>query len=143
VRAMAAYLEALAGAPSAERRKKADAALSQAKGASRATGRGAEIYAGTCAACHDRGREAGSGGALPLALGTAMTIPTSSSLLRITLEGIAPPEGEPGRSMPGFADALNDGQGKDLAAYVRSEFGRAAAWTDVDEELKKIREERR
>jgi mono/diheme cytochrome c family protein len=143
VRAMAAYLEALAGPPSAERRKKADAALSQAKGASRANGRGAEIYAGTCAACHDRGREAGSGGALPLALGTAMTIPTSSNLLRITLEGIAPPEGEPGRSMPGFADALTDGQVKDLAAYVRSEFGRAAAWTDVDEELKKIREERR
>ena len=143
VRAMAAYLEALAGPPSAERRKKADAALSQAKGASRANGRGAEIYAGTCAACHDRGREAGSGGALPLTLGTAMTIPTSSNLLRITLEGIAPPEGEPGRSMPGFADALTDGQVKDLAAYVRSEFGRAAAWTDVDEELKKIREERR
>jgi mono/diheme cytochrome c family protein len=143
VRAMAAYLEALAGPPSAERRKKADAALAQAKAASRANGSGAEIYAGTCAACHDRGREAGSGGALPLALGTAVTIPTSSNLLRITLEGIAPPEGEPGRAMPGFADALTDGQVKDLAAYIRSEFGRAAAWTDVDEELKKIREERR
>jgi len=143
VRAMAAYLEALAGPPSAERRKKADVALAQAKAASRANGRGAEVYAGTCAACHDRGREAGSGGALPLALGTAMTIPTSSNLLRITLEGIAPPEGEPGRSMPGFADALTVGQVKDLAGYIRSEFGRAAAWTDVDEELKKIREERR
>jgi mono/diheme cytochrome c family protein len=143
VRAMAAYLEALAGPTSAERRKKADAALAQAKTASRANGRGAEIYAGTCGACHDRGREAGSGGALPLALGTAMTIPTSSNLLRITLEGIAPPEGEPGRAMPGFADALTDGQVKDLAAYIRSEFGRTAAWADVDEELKKIREERR
>jgi mono/diheme cytochrome c family protein len=143
VRAMAAYLEALAGPPSAERRKKADAALAQAKAAARANGRGAEIYAGTCAACHDRGREAGSGGALPLALGTAMTIPTSSNLLRITLEGIAPPEGEPGRAMPGFADALTDGQVRDLVAYIRSEFGRAAAWPDVDEELKKIREERR
>ena len=59
------------------------------------------------------------------------------------LEGIAPPEGEPGRAMPGFADALTDGQVTDLAAYIRSEFGRAAAWPDVDEELKKIREERR
>ena len=143
VRAMAAYLEALAGPPSAERRKKADAALAQARAPARANGRGAEVYAGTCAACHDRGREAGSGGALPLALGTAMTIPTSSNLLRITLEGIAPPEGEPGRSMPGFADALTDGQVKDLAAYIRSEFGRAPAWPDVEEELRKIREERR
>ena len=143
VRAMAAYLEALAGPPSAERRKKADAALARAKGAARANGRGAEIYAGTCAACHDRGREAGSGGALPLALGTAMTIPTSSNLLRITLEGIAPPEGEPGRAMPGFADALTDSQVKELAAYIRSEFGRAPAWPDVEQELKKIREERK
>jgi mono/diheme cytochrome c family protein len=143
VRAIAAYLEALAGPPSAERRKKADAALAQAKAAARANGRGAEVYAGTCAACHDRGREAGSGGALPLALGTAMTIPTSSNLLRITLEGIAPPEGEPGRAMPGFADALTDRQVKDLAAYIRSEFGGAAAWSDVEDELRKIREERK
>ncbi|MFL6570301.1 MAG: c-type cytochrome [Burkholderiales bacterium] len=143
VRAMAAYLEALAGPPSAERRKKADAALAQAKAASRANGHGAEVYAGTCAACHDRGREAGSGGALPLALGTAMTIPTSSNLLRITLEGIAPPEGEAGRAMPGFADALTDAQVKDLAAYIRSEFGRAPAWTDLDGELKKIRQEKK
>jgi mono/diheme cytochrome c family protein len=143
VRAMAAYLAALAGPPSAERRKRADAALAQAKTASRANGRGAEVYAGACAACHDRGREAGSGGALPLELGTAMTIPTSSNLLRIVLEGIAPPEGERGRAMPGFADALTDAQVRDLAAYIRGEFGRAAAWTDVDEELKKIREERK
>ena len=143
VRAMAAYLEALAGPPSAERLKKAKAALAQAKTASRANGHGAEVYAGTCAACHDRGREAGSGGALPLGLGTAMTIPTSSNLLRITLEGIAPPGGEPGRAMPGFADALTDAQVKDLAAYIRSEFGRAAPWTDVDQQLKKIREEKK
>ena len=72
-----------------------------------------------------------------------MTIPTSSNLLRITLEGIAPPEGEPGRAMPGFADALTDGQVKDLAAYIRSEFGRAPAWPDVEQELRKIREERK
>jgi mono/diheme cytochrome c family protein len=143
VRAMAAYLEALAGPPSAERRKKADTALAHSMSAARANGHGAEVYAGTCAACHDRGREAGSGGALPLALGTAMTIPTSSNLLRITLEGIAPPEGEPGRAMPGFADALTDGQVKDLAAYIRSEFGGAAAWSDVEDELRKIREERK
>jgi mono/diheme cytochrome c family protein len=143
VRAIAAYLEALAGPPSVERRKKGEAALSQAQAGSRAGGRGAEIYAGACAACHDRGREAGSGGALPLALGTAMTIPTSSNLLHIVLEGIAPPRDGTGRAMPGFADALTDAQVKDLAAYIRSEFGRAAAWTDVDDELKKIREEKK
>src|SRR5262249_342841 len=45
VRAMAAYLEALAGPPSAERRKKGEAALAQAKVASRPNGRAAAIYA--------------------------------------------------------------------------------------------------
>jgi mono/diheme cytochrome c family protein len=141
VRAMAVYLEALAGLPSAERRNRAEAALAQAKkSAQRSEGPGAELYAGACAACHDQGREAASGGALHLALGTAMTIPTSKNLLRITLEGIAPPEGEPGRAMPGFANALTDRQAKDLMAYIREHFGRAPAWTDVDDELKKIRE---
>jgi hypothetical protein len=61
-----------------------------------------------------------------------MTIPTSSNLLRITLEGIAPPEGEPDAPCPGSPTALTDGQVKDLAAYIRSEFGRAPAWPDVE-----------
>jgi len=140
VRAMAVYLEALAGPPSEQRRSRAEAALAHAKSAPPGEGRGAEIYAGACASCHDQGREATSGGALPLALGTAMTIPTSKNLLRITLEGIASPEGEPGRAMPGFANALTDQQAKDLMAYIREHFGRAPPWTDVDSELRKIRE---
>ena len=78
-----------------------------------------------------------------LDVGIVMAVPTSSNLLRITLEGIAPPEGQPGRAMPGFADALTDGQVKDLAAYIRSEFGRAPAWPDVEQELTKIREGRK
>ena len=140
---MAVYLEALAGPPSAERRQKAQAALAQAKSAQPGEGPGAEVYAGACGACHDRGREAASGGALHLALGTAMTIPTSRNLLRITFEGIAPPEGQAGRAMPGFANALTDRQAKDLMAYIREHFGRAPAWTDVEDELKKIREGRK
>ena len=143
VRAMSVYLETLAGAPSEERRKNAAAALAQAKGAPPAESRGAEVYAGACAACHDQGREASSGGALHLALGSAMTIPTSANLLHITLEGIPAPEGQPGRAMPGFANALTDDQVKDLMAYIREHFGRAPAWTDVDRELAKIREERK
>jgi mono/diheme cytochrome c family protein len=145
VRAMAVYLEALAGAASPARRKKAEDALAQAKraGADGGNSRGAAIYVGACAACHDQGREASSGGALHLALGTAMTVPTSKNLLRITLEGIAPAEGEPGRAMPGFAEALTDDQVRDLVAYIREHFGRAPAWQDIEDELSKIREGRK
>ena len=143
VRAIAVYLEALAGPPSESRRKNAEAALARSASAPPGEGRGAELYAAACGVCHDHGRGASSGGALPLALGTAMTIPTSANLLRITLEGIAPPEGQPGRAMPGFANALTDTQVKDLMAYIRSHFGRAPAWSDVEAELAKIREERK
>ena len=143
VRAIAAYLEALVGPPSESRRKNAEAALARSASAPPGEGRGAELYAAACGVCHDHGRGASSGGALPLALGTAMTIPTSANLLRITLEGIAPPEGQPGRAMPGFAHALTDTQVKDLMAYIREHFGRAPAWTDVEAELAKIREERK
>ena len=143
VRAIAVYLEALAGPPSESRRKNAEAALARSASAPPGEGRGAELYAAACGVCHDHGRGASSGGALPLALGTAMTIPTSANLLRITLEGIAPPEGQPGRAMPGFANALTDTQVMDLMAYIRSHFGRAPAWSDVEAELAKIREERK
>lgn len=143
VHAMAVYLEALAGPPSAERQKKAQEALAQATTPTASDQRGALLYTGACGACHDAGREATSGGALPLALGTAITIPTSKNLLRITLEGIPAREEEPSRAMPGFAEALTDEQVKDLMAYIREHFGRLPAWRDVDEELKKIREERK
>lgn len=106
-------------------------------------GPGAAIYAGACGICHDRGRDASSGSALPLAFASALTLPTSKNLLRITLEGIAPPAGEPGRFMPGFAQALTDAQVKELMHYARSRFGGGAPpWDDVDEELRKAREDK-
>jgi mono/diheme cytochrome c family protein len=104
-------------------------------------GPGAVIYAGACGSCHDRGRDATSGSGLRLELASALTVPTSKNLLRLTLEGIAPPAGEPGRSMPGFAQALSDTQVKELMHYSRARFGGGAPpWTDVDEELRKARE---
>jgi mono/diheme cytochrome c family protein len=137
VRAIAVYFESLMGAPTPERQKKAEEALALAR---RGQVPGSSIYAGACGVCHDKGREASSGGALPLALGTAMTIPTSKNLLRLTLEGIPPSEAESGRAMPGFADALTDEQVRDLMAYIREHFGRLPPWRDVDQELRKFRE---
>lgn len=103
-------------------------------------GPGALLYAGACGWCHDRGRQASSASGLQLELATALTVPTSRNLVRITLEGIAPPEGAPGRSMPGFARALTDAQVKALMHYSRARFGGGAPpWTDVDEALREAR----
>jgi mono/diheme cytochrome c family protein len=142
VRAIAAYFAQRMGEPTAERHKRAEEALALAKrGPLEGNGgKGAALYPGACGTCHDQGRQASNGTALHLALGTAMTVPTSKNLIRIILEGIAPPEGEPGRTMPGFAQALDDAQVKDLVHYIRERFGRAPPWTDVDDELRKARQ---
>jgi mono/diheme cytochrome c family protein len=160
VRAMAVYLAAIAGEPSPHRRKIAQDALAHAKreeasypfpdrtdheavrrGGDRAYQNGKAIYSGACAACHDQGRQPTSGAALHLALGTAMTIPTSANLVRIIMEGIVPPDGDVGRYMPGFASELTDEQVRELVSYIRGYFGRAPAWHDVENEVRKSRKE--
>jgi mono/diheme cytochrome c family protein len=142
LRALAAYFAMLMGEPTPQRRKRAEEVLAQARrGQPDGNGsKGAALYAGACGGCHDQGRQASNGTALHLALGTVMAVPTSANLIRITLEGIAPPPGEPGRMMPGFAQSLTDGQVKELVMYIRERFGRAPPWDDVDDELKKARQ---
>jgi mono/diheme cytochrome c family protein len=143
VRAIAAYLVALSGEAAPGRQKKAEEALSQAKRDRAARPEGATLYASACGVCHDQGRQTSSGSGLHLALATAVTVPTSKNLIRITLEGIAPRDGAPGRSMPGFAEALTDEQVKDLMVYIRAYYGQLPPWTDIDQELKKFREGRK
>ena len=131
VRAIADYFAARM--PSGERAKPVGASADIG-------GPGAAIYAGACGFCHDRGRDASSGSGLRLELATALTVPTAKNLVRITLEGIAPPPGVPGRSMPGFATALSNAQIIELMHYARARFGGSAPpWTDVEEEVHKAR----
>ena len=101
---------------------------------------GRALYAEVCGGCHDQGRTYSSGGALQLERAVAVTEPTSKNLMRIAMQGIASPEGTPGRMMPGFADVLTDGQVRDLMGYIREHFAKHPPWNDVDDELKKIRE---
>jgi mono/diheme cytochrome c family protein len=97
--------------------------------------RGARIYAGACAECHDRGREA-EGGALRLELATGLTMPTPRNLIHIIREGIVPPDGEAGAWMPGYAGALTDEQLADLVTYLRSTTGKPP-WPDVAAEAQR------
>jgi mono/diheme cytochrome c family protein len=70
-----------------------------------------------------------------------MTVPTSANLVRITLEGIAPPTGESGRWMPAFASLLTDEQTRDLMVYIRAQYGGGAPpWRDIDEQIKSARQ---
>lgn len=100
---------------------------------------GHETYAMACARCHDAGREASSGAALPLQQAVALHDPDPRSLLRIVRAGIAPPDGEPGRFMPGFATILNDAQLTALAAYLRRYGAKAEPWEDLEDAVNKTR----
>ncbi|WP_061930340.1 cytochrome c [Aureimonas sp. AU22] len=145
-RAIATYIVSLMGEPTAERRQRAEALLSQeqehlpgvaAPSAGTQTvpavhdpaDRGATIYAGACSTCHDAGRPLPYGG-LRLDNSTAIQGPTPANPINVILNGIPAPEGERGPIMPGYAGALDDGQIADLLAYMRRTFSDRPAWDD-------------
>ncbi len=144
VRAMANYIASLDTRSPAQRQAASAAALGAAKrptvAGDPAISRGALIYAGACADCHDRGRGV-EGGALPLPLASGLTLPTPRNLIHIIREGIVPAEGESGFWMPGYAGALTDAQLSDLVIYLRSLAGRPA-WDDVPGEVRKITQDK-
>jgi mono/diheme cytochrome c family protein len=154
-RAIAVYVASLIDPQTAEARQRGEEALAQARRAASTAPRsdldrarmastdqarpsGAALYADTCAGCHDAGRDVSSGGALHLSLAIAPALPAPTNLIHLTLEGIAPADGEPGRWMPGFAGALTPDQVSALVRYVRVEFGKRPAWHNVDEEVTKV-----
>ena len=145
VRAIAVYVVSqmrgartdVADAPAGEGAQNAEDAVPDALGTANAAD-GASIFRSACAGCHERTRRAVS-----LALSSAVTDTTSANLIRVTLEGIRPPEGEPGGIMPGFGGALTDRQMAALADYVRTQIGHAPAWTDVEREIARARDERK
>ena len=100
---------------------------------------GYALYANSCARCHDVGRAPSSGTALPLQKAIALYDPDPRSLIHIVDDGIMPPDGEPGRWMPGFKAILDDGQASALAAYLRKYGAGQPAWPALDQQVRKAR----
>jgi len=100
---------------------------------------GHETYVMACARCHDAGRTPTSGAALPLQQAVALYDPDPRSLIHIVREGIMPPDGEPGRWMPGYATMMNDDQLTALAAYLRRYGANAEPWEDLEDSVKKAK----
>jgi mono/diheme cytochrome c family protein len=135
VRAIAFYIAALDTRPDEQRQAQATKALATPpRGRAASTDRGAVIYAGACADCHDRGRAA-EGGALLLSLAIAPALPTPSNLIHIIREGIVPKEHEHAPWMPSFAGALTDDQLTDLVVYLRI-LAELPPWNDVADEVR-------
>ena len=136
--AIARYIAALDTRSAAENERRTRDALAQPASRREAAGdaalaRGARLYAGACAECHDRGRAA-EGGALPLPLATGLTIPTPRNLIHIVRDGIIPQPHDSRPWMPEFAHAFTDDELADLLAYLRS-LTREPPWRDVRTEV--------
>jgi mono/diheme cytochrome c family protein len=163
VRAIAIYVASVMGEPDAERQRRAQQVLATAKAANTAIGDyvpepnkqqkasqdaalqdGASIYAGSCAVCHGSpSRQPGSaaGEALHLSLASAVSVRTPVNLIRIILQGLAPPDGERGPMMPGFAGAFTDEQVVSLVAYLRSTYTDRPEWPDVERDVRRVKQQ--
>jgi nicotinate dehydrogenase subunit B len=101
------------------------------------------IYGATCAVCHGSAQRAPgspSNAALHLSLSTSVSLPSPGNLIRIILQGMAPPDGERGPFMPGFAGALTDDQVASVVTYLRATYTDRPAWTNVDREVRKAKQ---
>ncbi len=100
---------------------------------------GATVYANSCAACHDAGREFSSNTALRLPLAVAMHLSDPRNLVHIIREGIEPPDGQTGLWMPPFEGSLTDEQLTALVIWLRRQCTDAPPWTDVAGAVKQVR----
>lgn len=151
VRAIAVYVALLMGKPSPERQREAEALIARVeRGETDASGgadaaqaqfpKGAALFAGACAVCHEQAREHVQAGAVNIAYSSAVRGADPTNALRVLLEGVHPSEGERGPWMPSFRDELTDAQIADLLAYVHARFAGAPAWNDIPERLRRMRE---
>ncbi len=145
VRAMAAYIASMTGPPDPAREQQvaARAAAAQTPPAALANTEGAQIFAGACAGCHGAGAPMMLGGRPSLALGSSVTAPTPRNATQIILRGLQQPAGQAGPAMPGFAAALTDAQIAAVLTYLRARFAGQPAWTNIQQEVHKIRQDAR
>ena len=142
VRAMAAYIASMTGPPDPARAQQvaARAAAAQSPPSALAGTEGAAIFAGACAGCHGAGAPMMLDGRPSLALGSATTAPHPRNAALVILYGLAPPIGERGPYMPGYAGSLNDAQVAAVLSYMRARFTAEPAWADVAADVRRIRE---
>jgi mono/diheme cytochrome c family protein len=148
VRAIAAYVAEVAGAPTRERQTAADKAIARVKHAPAETAEspaspsgGVAIYAGACAQCHGEASRLPALPALNLALTSALRTPGPENVVRIVRDGIHPLDGGTGPIMPGFRDAFTDIQLISLVEYLRANFTDEPAWNGIADAVRKAKQD--
>jgi mono/diheme cytochrome c family protein len=86
---------------------------------------GAKVFGARCAQCHHN-----NGATVPLALQTSIQAPVADSVRQVIADGITPPTGALGRSMPAFGPQLSPAETSALVRFLRARYGRGEAWRE-------------
>lgn len=151
IRAIAVYVAARMGEPTAQRIAQGKAAQEAAANqkvsimqvAAPAAGdtseaRGQTIYAAACAACHNGSRALPYGG-VSFYLSSAIHAPDAQNAINTVLFGLPASSGTQSAVMPGFAPTMTDSQIADVLAYLRSGFASQPAWSGVEAQIANTR----
>jgi mono/diheme cytochrome c family protein len=84
---------------------------------------GAKVFEARCAQCHRN-----KGATVPLALQTSIHAPVSGSVVQVIWNGITPPTGALGRSMPAFGPQMSEAEMTALVQFLRARFSTQAPW---------------
>lgn len=84
---------------------------------------GAKVFAARCAQCHRA-----NGATLPLALQSSIHAPVADSVVQVIRDGIRPPTGALGRSMPAFGPQMSEAEMTALVKFLRARFSKQPAW---------------
>lgn len=135
VQAMALYLADLMTTPARS------PAIDRGAEAAARHPQGAALFAGACAGCHDAGAPMMRLGRPALTLGTPLHEDDPRDTIQIVLQGLDPPVGAAGPSMPAFASSFTDAQVAEIAAYLRTRFSDRPAWSKLPAAVKAARKE--
>jgi mono/diheme cytochrome c family protein len=78
---------------------------------------GAKVFETRCAQCHRN-----NGATVPLALQSSMHAPVPDTIIEVIRNGIKPPTGALGRSMPAFGPQLSEADVNGLVKFLRARF---------------------
>jgi mono/diheme cytochrome c family protein len=125
------YLPALAA--------KLEAATSTAEVA--ASSRGARLYQGACAVCHEVGGPPLFGSRPSLALNSNLHSAMPDNLIQVILHGITDPVTSDLGYMPPFKHSMTDAQVAELVSYLRRQFAPGKpAWSNIEALVGRIRQ---
>lgn len=99
---------------------------------------GERLYATACASCHYNA-ETVVAGRPELGINSSARLPEATNLLHVILDGVNAREGSGGVVMPGFRNALSDGDIAAVANYLREKRAGLAPWPELAAKVGQVR----